>query len=49
MAFAFTEEQEQFRDIVARFLRDTSPPVEVPPPHGDGSRFRHGGLGAAEP
>ena len=29
MAFAFTEEQEQFRDIVARFLRDTSPTVEV--------------------
>ena len=29
MAFAFTEEQEQFRDIVARFLRETSPTVEV--------------------
>ena len=29
MAFAFTEEQEQFRDIVGRFLRDTSPTVEV--------------------
>ena len=29
MAFVFTEEQEQFRDIVARFLRDTSPTVEV--------------------
>ncbi len=29
MAFAFTEEQEQFRDIVARFLRDTSPAAEV--------------------
>ncbi len=29
MAFAFTEEQEQFRDIVGRFLRDTSPTVEA--------------------
>ena len=29
MAFAFTEEQEQFRDIVGRFLRDTSATVEV--------------------
>ena len=29
MAFVFTEEQEQFRDIVARFLRATSPTVEV--------------------
>ncbi len=29
MAFAFTEEQEQFRDIVRRFLRNTSPAVEV--------------------
>ena len=29
MAFAFTDEQEQFRDIVARFLRDTSPTTEV--------------------
>ena len=29
MAFAFTAEQEQFRDIVARFLRETSPTVEV--------------------
>lgn len=29
MQFAFTEEQEQFRDMVRRFLSDTSPTTEV--------------------
>ncbi len=29
MHFAFTPEQEQFRDAVRRFLRDRSPPAEV--------------------
>ena len=29
MHFAFTPEQEQFRDAVRRFLRDRSPPTEV--------------------
>ena len=29
MQFAFTPEQEQFRDAVRRFLRDRSPPTEV--------------------
>ncbi|MDZ7685780.1 MAG: acyl-CoA dehydrogenase family protein [Gammaproteobacteria bacterium] len=29
MEFAFTEEQEQFRDIVARFCRDKSPTPTV--------------------
>ena len=29
MAFSFTEEQEQFRDVLARFLRDKSPTTEI--------------------
>ena len=29
MQFSFTDEQEQFRDIVQRFLKDKSPPSEV--------------------
>lgn len=29
MSFSFTEEQQQFRDIVARFCRDQSPPAQV--------------------
>jgi len=29
MRFSFTDEQEQFRDIVQRFLKDKSPTTEV--------------------
>ena len=29
MAFGFTDEQLQFRDVVQRFLKEKSPPAEV--------------------
>ena len=29
MRFSFTDEQEQFRDVVRRFVRDKSPSTEV--------------------